>query len=345
MPGLAFQGPPPSPNKTFKTDANGEPDWRDMTASDTVDFPAAVRAQVEAMLAAGSNVTLTPSGTGAARTVTVAASGGGGGGMTNPMTTAGDLIVGGASGAPQRRGIGSDIGAHLGVSEAGTPEWLGDSWAIIPFDVLNSTASTAATQGTSASSELPSTAIGTTGSAGNSYRLVGGTAFPNGACRFWNGGLAINANRGGISRENVTYAEMRTRFCVPNLTDGTDTFTVLIGWGRIFTNAATAMTNFCGALIDSSGIRAINRASSVDTLGAGAGTVVANTTHVLRVVYDGTATRVFLDGTQVSNVSTGFPGTGNLTMVPTFQLLKTAGATNTRAFHFGTGMAAFKFTP
>lgn len=33
---------------------------------------------------------------------------GGGGGMTNPMTTAGDIIVGGASGTPARLGIGSD---------------------------------------------------------------------------------------------------------------------------------------------------------------------------------------------------------------------------------------------
>lgn len=47
---------------------------------------------------------------------------GGGGGMTNPMTTAGDVIVGGASGAPQRLGVGSN-GKVLGVS-SGAPAWI-----------------------------------------------------------------------------------------------------------------------------------------------------------------------------------------------------------------------------
>jgi hypothetical protein len=44
---------------------------------------------------------------------------GGGGGMTNPMTTAGDIIKGGASGAPQRLGIGTD--GHALVSDGSAP--------------------------------------------------------------------------------------------------------------------------------------------------------------------------------------------------------------------------------
>ena len=48
-------------------------------------------------------------------------SGGGGGGMTNPMTTAGDLITGGASGAPGRLGVGTD-GQILKVV-SGAPAW------------------------------------------------------------------------------------------------------------------------------------------------------------------------------------------------------------------------------
>jgi len=46
---------------------------------------------------------------------------GGGGGFTNPMTTAGDIIVGGASGAAQRLGIGS-AGQVLTVV-SGAPAW------------------------------------------------------------------------------------------------------------------------------------------------------------------------------------------------------------------------------
>jgi hypothetical protein len=50
-----------------------------ITSTDLSDFNAATRAQVEAELIAGTNVTITPAGTGATRTLTIAASGGGGG--------------------------------------------------------------------------------------------------------------------------------------------------------------------------------------------------------------------------------------------------------------------------
>lgn len=47
--------------------------------------------------------------------------GSGGGGMTNPMTTAGDMITGGTSGAPSRLGVGAD-GQVLKVV-SGAPVW------------------------------------------------------------------------------------------------------------------------------------------------------------------------------------------------------------------------------
>lgn len=47
--------------------------------------------------------------------------GSGGGGMTNPMTTAGDIIAGGTSGSPQRIAVGSD-GQVLKVV-SGAPVW------------------------------------------------------------------------------------------------------------------------------------------------------------------------------------------------------------------------------
>lgn len=68
------------------------------TASTISDFNASTRAQVEAQLIAGANVTLTPGGSGATRTLTIASTGGGGGGgsmiveddgvtTVNPATT------------------------------------------------------------------------------------------------------------------------------------------------------------------------------------------------------------------------------------------------------------------
>lgn len=50
-----------------------------------------------------------------------AVGGGGGGGMTNPMTTDGDLIVGGASGAPTRLAAGTS-GQILQIA-GGVPAW------------------------------------------------------------------------------------------------------------------------------------------------------------------------------------------------------------------------------
>jgi hypothetical protein len=57
------------------------------------DFPASSRAQTEAMLTAGTNVTLTPSGTGATRSIQISATAGGGGvstvTATAPITSTG----------------------------------------------------------------------------------------------------------------------------------------------------------------------------------------------------------------------------------------------------------------
>ena len=69
-------------------------------------------------LTAGSNVTITP----AAGSITIASTGGGGG-MSNPMTTAGDTIYGGASGTPERLAIGT-TGQVLTVNSGATaPTW------------------------------------------------------------------------------------------------------------------------------------------------------------------------------------------------------------------------------
>jgi hypothetical protein len=68
------------------------------------------------------NSIITMNGTAVALGGSVTISGGTAGGMTNPMTTQGDLIVGGASGTPGRLGIGS---ANALLSSDGTASvWL-----------------------------------------------------------------------------------------------------------------------------------------------------------------------------------------------------------------------------
>lgn len=97
-------------------------------ASTISDFASAARAQTEAELVAGTNITLTPSGSGATRQITISASGGGSG-MTNPMTTAGDIITGGASGVAQRLAAGVN-GQRL-TMVGGAPAWAYDLGATI----------------------------------------------------------------------------------------------------------------------------------------------------------------------------------------------------------------------
>lgn len=57
------------------------------TASEISDFNSASRAQTEAALIAGSNITITPGSSGATRTLTIAASGGGGGSSYDALDT------------------------------------------------------------------------------------------------------------------------------------------------------------------------------------------------------------------------------------------------------------------
>ena len=64
------------------------------SAATISDFNASSRAQVEATLLAGTNVTITPAGTGDARTLTIAAAGGGGGITRSITVTSGNLTVG-----------------------------------------------------------------------------------------------------------------------------------------------------------------------------------------------------------------------------------------------------------
>jgi len=66
-----------------------------------------------------TNGTLTDEGAGVVTIITCG--GAGGGDMNNPMTTAGDIIIGGASGTPVRLGIGTEGQVLTIVS--GVPTW------------------------------------------------------------------------------------------------------------------------------------------------------------------------------------------------------------------------------
>lgn len=89
-------------------------------------------------LVAGTNVSLSSDG----NTVTIDATGGGGG-MTNPMTAAGDVIVGGASGAPARLAIGTE--GQVPVVRSGALVYEAQAGGTVPFAPVVADATTART--------------------------------------------------------------------------------------------------------------------------------------------------------------------------------------------------------
>ena len=90
-------------------------------ASSTIsDFNSAVRAQLEAALAAGSNVAITPSGSGALRILTIAATGGSGGGGIRNQATATINLATGASGNVDITLKKTVMIQAIGLNQAGT---------------------------------------------------------------------------------------------------------------------------------------------------------------------------------------------------------------------------------
>lgn len=65
--------------------------------------------------------------------------GGGGGGMTNPMTTAGDIIIGGASGTPTRLAVGTS--AYVLTVVAGVPAWAAAAGGVTGWTASDNTSS------------------------------------------------------------------------------------------------------------------------------------------------------------------------------------------------------------
>jgi hypothetical protein len=92
--------------------------YNDGTNTLTIDVPSeSIDDRVAALLQAGSGISLTYNDASNTLTITSTASGG----MTNPMTASGDIITGGASGAPQRLAKGTDGQVLTLVS--GAPAW------------------------------------------------------------------------------------------------------------------------------------------------------------------------------------------------------------------------------
>lgn len=121
--GIATGATANSPDATLLARSNHTGTQAASTISDLTEVTQDV---VGAMIVAGTNVSVSYDDV--AGTLTISATGGGSG-MTNPMTTAGDIITGGAAGAAQRLAAGVN-GQRL-TMVSGAPAWVYDLGATI----------------------------------------------------------------------------------------------------------------------------------------------------------------------------------------------------------------------
>jgi len=91
------------------------------TSAALTDFNSATRAQVEAELIAGTNVTITPGSSGATRTLTIAATGGGGGGSPGGSTTQVQYNNAGSFAGAANVGVESDNLRLAATTDPATP--------------------------------------------------------------------------------------------------------------------------------------------------------------------------------------------------------------------------------
>jgi len=134
---------------------------------------------------------------------------GGGGGFANPMTTAGDIIIGGALGTPTRLAVGAEGSIQTVVS--GVPAWAAGPVTTDDF-----------------TSAVPWTAVN-----GNGTAAVSGGV---GSCSVAPGVTASAPNRPSLSRALPTYAPWQ----VLDVSARLASFTGTLGTARALFNISTA---------------------------------------------------------------------------------------------------------
>lgn len=121
--------------------------------ADLTNFDASSRAQVEATLAAGANITLTPSGSGATRRITIAGAAGGGGGGVSAVTGNAPISVANGTTTPAVSIAAATTGAPGSMSGADKTKLD----AVAPGATANSTDAQLRDRATHTGSQLAAT--------------------------------------------------------------------------------------------------------------------------------------------------------------------------------------------
>lgn len=113
---------------------------------------------------------------------------------------------------------------------------------------------------------------------------------------------------------------------IPTLSDGTNTYTLQIGWPNLTTAATDGIYFEYSSTLSSGNWRGVSRASSVTTLASGGSTVAAasGTWIHLQITWDGTTWTFYVNGTSIGTTTAAQSIAG----FPCASITKSAGGSN-----------------
>lgn len=264
-------------------------------ASTISDFNASARGQVEAALVAGVNVTITPSGSGATRQLTIAATGGGGGGATDLSYDAPTRTIASSTGTDAVLPIVTAANAGLADAPTHGPTRL---YHFMDFLVAAESPFAAQQAGTGAGlTQMTTTAPD---DAPGWFNLNLGTVATNRAACAFVSGIALGAG--------PAVYEARIRQEV--LSDATNTFTERVGILNSVSAAGLHGVFFAYThSVNGGRFQAICRRSNAETPADTGVTVAAATIYKLRIEVDATASQAvfYINGSVVATITSNIP--------------------------------------
>lgn len=244
--------------------------------------------------------------------------------FVNPMTTSQDLIVGGVSGAPGRLGVGVDAQALRNLAGS-----LGYFYVIHPrYEVMLFDDCWSVSGGTGYLGWIDTVSGGTT-----ALPATGADTNHPGIFQFTTGTGTTGRSARGLTATQwllgagEAYCEILAR--VPTLSDGTDTYTIRIGFHDGAGGGAPVDGLFMtySSAINGGNVRGVAVASGVASNVDSALPVAANTWHryAWRLNAAGTSVEFFFDDVSIGSTSSGIPGTGTQYCAMTLIIEKSAG--------------------
>lgn len=279
------------------------------TITGSVSGNAGTVSTINGLISQGTNVTITGSGT--SGSPYVIASSGGGGGMTNPMTTAGDIIYGGASGTPTRLAIADSKQPNLILGQvSGIPAYVPVGQETGKMLVLNFNKAADFTNATAgAAGTLSADSTSGFGFPGPTMGFNPGTTA--GTSATWSSAVAASStsdNNSKISLGKYSWISAGVMFSATTLPDGTNDYRLYMGLVSTRTNIATVPDHGVYIQWSSAGIEGVCRNATSETKLTLAASPVAGA-HRLQWSWTSTAAYFWYDGTYIGSITTNLPGT------------------------------------